>query len=596
VPRHLRRFLTLGAFVKQPARLFAVSLAVLFGACADNAGDLLHPPSTLLGDVVLLADEIPPRSVDHGTQWTEKSDSELWIYMARNDSLATVGLKAPGARRGVWRGQVLLPVAGRMAGQRAVENVAGIEIIEQDTILPVIFVRVTGEQALARLRTLPFIDYVEPVHLRGQVGLGDAGSTSVAQNDEVGTMGSGGCGYNDWHGSANTTFAGDLLPPKFQHHAVQIDRVWVRATGAGVTIGITDTGVSFHQHHLVQRFAEPEGHSAGRWVWHDTVIFDGTQPIWHDECGHGTKMAGAAVAPMNGANVAGAAWRANLVSVRQANGVARVNSHDAILAIRVAASANFQIAPQRRIVVMAWESPDGSNLIADEIRHWYAHERLFIGASGTSLWGVSSSGVIFPAKMPEVVAVSGINDNYSASSAIHYGPQVELSFFLGQVTTGFSTDKIVSLGGSSGATAVVSGIAALIWSRYPDASRDWVRNRLRASGHIAPYHNNTVGYGVPNAMKAVGGMYAVRTDGPFWVDPYSTFTVTANPSGGTGPFSYIWSNGATTQSTSFTAGMSGTAVAYSLQVTDTYDGTVVSGEYTAYVEDRSGCDPNVFIC
>jgi hypothetical protein len=125
---------------------------------------------------------------------------------------------------------------------------------------------------------------------------------------------------------------------------------------------------------------------------------------------------------------------------------------------------------------------------------------------------------------------------------------------------------------------VVTGIAGLIWSQYPNASRDWVRQRLRWSAHNYPARNNVVGFGVPNAMKAVGGMYRAWLDVELlelqecWRAIYRT---TSRTSGGDGPFSRQWAHGPTTIAVTDTVPMGG-QVHREVQVTDASDGTFMT--------------------
>src|SRR5207237_7692218 len=73
---------------------------------------------------------------------------------------------------------------------------------------------------------------------------------------------------------------------------------------------------------------------------------------------------------------------------------------------------------------------------------------------------------------------------------------------------------VVELGGSSGGSASVAGIALLTWAAHPSWHNVDVRSRLRfAAQH--PYDRNTGnGFGAINAYAAVGGFGGLRIDGP----------------------------------------------------------------------------------
>jgi serine protease len=517
--------------------LAAVLLSLLPLACTDDPEVPLQPTSPSSSTAALAdAGQIPPRTEDYGAQWLAMSDAEMWAYITQYDTLVNVGLKTPGAMRGIWRTEVLVSPPEQVEGRQAIEAIRGSEIVHEFTGLPAVQVRVADAEALGRLRKLPFADYVEPNVLQG--GFLSSGSDS-------------GCEYHAYSPSTGTTFAGDKLPPHYSRIGVQIDRAWNRARGDGVVMGLTDTGISDQQEHLLSRF--DESHSAGRWyVYRGVGVLD-----WRESsCSHGTRMAGTMAAPMNGGNMVGVAWKANLVSAHQANRVYDVDAGYAAEAIRIAASERDNYYPNRRIVTMAWQS-NGSSLISDQIRKWYGLGRLFVGAAGT----IDYFGIAFPADMPEVVAVSAVDpDTYGEITGLNYGDQVELSFPVKQLSNGKYAPDLVSLGGSSGATAAVSGIAALVWSKYPNESNLDIRQRLRGAAHNYPNHNRVVGYGVPNATKAVGGMWYAsigcgnKTDCTFHykLSQCETKTFSVSHQGGDGPYSYRWSTGSTSRSTSMT--------------------------------------------
>lgn len=512
--------------------MMIVTTAVI--ACGRDDRAPLEPATSsakmATSDGVMTLDPtaIPDRAADYGGQWVTMSNRDLWDYIVGYDSLVNVGLKAPGVARGIWRNQWLITPAGVLEGRRAVLAIPGAEFVKDLTGLPAIQLRVLDPSALSLLRALPFVDYVEPNALGG----GFAESLS--------------CGYHPLQPQNPVeSFAGDTMPPHLLRLDTQISKAWNRARGEGVVLGLTDTGISGTQGQLLGSF--DVGYSSGRWHYYTGVL----GRDWRDSCSHGTRMAGVMTAPMNSENVAGVAWRSHLVSANQADGVFFINGDYASEAIRIAAQqvAPGQPASSRRIVTMAWQSED-SNVIADVIRYWYSEGRLFIAASGS----VDYRGIAFPAQMSvEVIAVSAVNGgDYSEINGwngINYGDFVDLTFPVDQLTNGEFTNAFVSLGGSSGATAAVSGIAALVWSQYPNESNIQIAQRLEESGHIYPDHNRVLGHGVPNAMQAVGGLWYVQVtkylvSGGGFNQP-TIYDLVATPDGGEGPYTYLWNTGAT---------------------------------------------------
>lgn len=347
------------------------------------------------------------------------------------------------------------------------------------------------------------------------------------------------------------SFAGDLMSPTF--FAMKIDKAWSYATGAGQKVGLTDTGIHPQQPELTSNFAS--GHSTGRYIQHFATEND---PI---SCAHGTHTGGTIAAPMNGIGMVGVAWKANMVSVHAANNVYPIDEYDAADAIRIAAQEGASV------IAMPWGSLDMFNKVKHEIIRWYENANVvFVGAAGSSPEGfcdaTRQNNIIFPAEMAEVIAASAarLSDGVRPCLA-HYGPELDVIVFHGNPTPAYSS-SLTRLEGnalSSNAAAVVAGIAALVRERYPQMTNAQVRDHLVATAE----EGTGVGCGirkawhrVVNALYAVGGICVSEVLGPSYVEvsdaaPASTKTYTVSVKGGTGPFSYVWSNGSTASSTTY---------------------------------------------
>ena len=143
-----------------PRAVLAASFALL-AACADDAPAPTAPaaPPAAAGQ----GPQVPDRSQHRPGTLADLPDAELWRYVAAGEGRAAVGLKSPGANRGVYRGRVLVSGADWSRGRAAVVAQRGVTLLRADTLLPVLEVRLDGPAALAAVRKLPFVDYVEPV-------------------------------------------------------------------------------------------------------------------------------------------------------------------------------------------------------------------------------------------------------------------------------------------------------------------------------------------------------------------------------------------------------------------------------------------------
>jgi hypothetical protein len=473
---------------------------------------------------------IPPGQTDRG-----------WVV---------VGLKTPSATRGVWKADVLMSEREREAARTAVLSSPGVRLLWKDPVIPALAVKLARPEVLASLRELPQVDYVEPFASPADLAFGCAGDVVDPE-------------------TSLKIDPGDVLPWSYAFH--QIPDAWLRLQAAGqdpgahVKVAVIDTGIFSTQTQLrMPQFAE--GMSNGRSVTHLSSLISGP----FGACDHGTRIAGIVAAPRDGRNVVGVAWKADLITV---------HTHDSVLvggidSIALALGIRMARADGARIFTMAFGSPFYSDFLSDVIRFEYYRtdlpEAIFVAAAGSL---VCALGVVWPAKLPEVIAVAGMNkDGVVVSSDSCFGPEVDVSAVVdtGNVeTTGKFSDEVRGLGASSGATATITGILALISSAYPEESRERIVDRLFDSG---------VGI-IPNAYQAVGGFMSVRVAGPTVVERRAPYTLTAEPQGD-GPYTFLWSTGDTNQSITMRQGRGAYRKPVSVSVTDVIERKTLSASWS----------------
>jgi subtilisin family serine protease len=374
-----------------------------------------------------------------------------------------------------------------------------------------------------------------------------------------------------------------------------ISNAWRRSNGQDITIGFTDTGIDPGQPQLTYEFAASGTPSYGRTSRYLDWRGNPDQSAWADKCGHGTRIAQAAAGPNDGKNSVGVAWKSNLVMVRHdfdvfADPFYPGGVSDAYQAGQAISRAGENGA---KIIAMAWGAAESSPYISDIIDSWHygANQVLFVGAAGTSGCDLYldwlKDEIPFPARKGEVVAVTGVDYYGQPSCESHRGPKVELAAHVYQITAGARTlghADVVTMDGSSNATGTIAGVAALIWSRYRWMSRDQVRSRLHQSSSYYPNRDSRIGYGVINAHRALGGMWYAsigcgnKTDCKFLYKLASCTTqyYSVSYKGGDGPYSFRWSTGSTSSSTSLTLCPTAGRTEYygiSVTVTDNSDGT-----------------------
>ncbi|MGH3717200.1 MAG: type VII secretion-associated serine protease mycosin [Micromonosporaceae bacterium] len=257
--------------------------------------------------------------------------------------------------------------------------------------------------------------------------------------------------------------------------------------GEGVTVAVIDTGVDSRHPDL------KGGLLKGRALAGDRD--DG----WSDPDGHGTAMAsliaGRGHGPGRRDGVLGIAPGAKILPVRTAtengdpsampSGIEWAVDHGAdIISVAVAA---HDLAQLRDAVAYALE--EGVVVIA--------------AVGNTSL----VDEVQWPAAYPGVVAVSGTDESGEFSDVSVSGPEVVLSAPATRIMAAGAAKRgrYASGTGTSGATAIVAGVAALVKSKYPDLDAANIVNRLIATADDRGPEGRDpeYGFGVVDPVKAL---------------------------------------------------------------------------------------------
>jgi len=296
-----------------------------------------------------------------------------------------------------------------------------------------------------------------------------------------------------------------------------IPQAWGISTGAGITIGLIDTGVSQSQT-LLNPAGFNDGNSNGRRVEKKGTFID--SPWWwsnnydgpHDKCGHGTEMASTMAAPRNNDGLpVGVAYNSNLVAYRATEDVLLNDYHER----KGVSQALIELGNRSDVKIISmsigWTWSIGN--IKDAVRYANSRGKLIFAAGGTSTNFTNWYGVTFPATMNETVAVTGVDDgsNYDRCNVCHNGNKIDFTVIMeGDNDTskhppvlGFNKGQRKYTGGSSVATATTAGIAALVWSKHPSWNKDQVLNKLKQSAELYPNRSNQFGYGNIDALKAV---------------------------------------------------------------------------------------------
>ena len=444
--------------------------------------------------------------------WKEASSQMLWSAAFHGNNIITIGFgnsKSDFDRSKSNNNQQIQENLLNIIMNYENQSLSKI-LVSADADLNIINVIITKQETIIALKRSKYIRYIEPADYQ-YVSKKNAQFRSAASSSS-----SSGCGFESQVLSAadyTTVSPNAQVPWTFYQH--NIPNAWVFSTGRGITIGIVDTGLSPNQTLLGTSFNS--GDSSGRtvqkfgvyvdsfWPWSTTV--DGP----NDQCGHGTSMASVATAPRNNNGLpVGVAYNANLVTYRAASNVV-VNSYHEQEGVKKAFTAlanNTNV----KIISMSMGYVFSVGKIEDAIRLAYSKGKLIFCAAGTSTSFTTFVGVIFPAWMPETVAVTGVKEGTSIVKCddCHTGSKVDFTIVMQRAVSGnnvpvdsYYNGQSDYVGGSSVATATTAGIAALVWAKNPTWTRDQVLTKMKQSGNFYPIKSTEFGYGNINAFLAV---------------------------------------------------------------------------------------------
>jgi len=289
-----------------------------------------------------------------------------------------------------------------------------------------------------------------------------------------------------------------LAGPPWGLTRLRPDLAWPLSTGSGVTVAVVDSGVS-PDHPTLAGKVRP-----GK----DFVESGGDGGC--DENGHGTLIAGIIAgreATSAGFRFHGVAPDATIVPVRVLRDQRRSTEGD--LSDRIATAIRWAVdVGGADVVNLSLTTPPSPRL--EEAVGYALGRRVVLTAAAGNQGDSDVDQRGYPAAYPGVIAVAGVNEKDEHVGSSVEGDYVDVAApgvdVAGPATSGggylFTAD-----GGTSFATAYVSGVAALIRAYDPELSPAQVARRItETADHAADLWNPQVGHGVVNPARAVGSL------------------------------------------------------------------------------------------
>lgn len=282
---------------------------------------------------------------------------------------------------------------------------------------------------------------------------------------------------------------------------IQADWAWNITIGSpSVLVAVVDTGIDYNHPELASNYV-PLGYD---WINNDT------DPV--DDNGHGTHCAGIIAAELN--NNMGIAGLAQVSIMAEKV----LNSTGWGWDFTVAQGICHATDMGAKIISMSLGCYEDSPVMYEAVKYAYDHGVLLVAAAGND----HTSSPHYPAAYNEVIAVAATNQNDAPASFSNFGEWIELSAPGVRIYSTYINDSYAFAQGTSMACPHVSGLAALVWSRFPNFTRDELRWHLQRTADKLTLKSFDMyyGYGRVNAKKAVERVPEHDIDLVEWQCPY----------------------------------------------------------------------------
>ncbi len=271
----------------------------------------------------------------------------------------------------------------------------------------------------------------------------------------------------------------------------------VARSNSAVTIAILDSGVDVNHPDLKGR------------------LVSGTNTVnplksTRDDAGHGTHVAGIIGAAVNnGLGVAGVAGIAGVkimpVKVFDQWGGSDISISDGI---------TWAADHGAKVMNMSFGSFYRSKVLNDAIDYAYGKGIVMVAAAGN--W--ASEEISYPAAVAKVIAVSALNKNDKLADFSSFGPQIDVSAPGEEIYStywdSYKGSTYTELSGTSMASPMVAGLAALLLAKNPKLTNDDVRQIIEVSATDLgdPGWDPQYGHGKINVYRALTMSLAKQDD------------------------------------------------------------------------------------
>jgi subtilisin family serine protease len=213
-----------------------------------------------------------------------------------------------------------------------------------------------------------------------------------------------------------------------------------------------------------------------------------------DDNGHGTHVAGIIAAENNGFGAVGVAPEAEIYALKVLNYRGSGYLSDLIEAL------DWAVANQMAVVNMSLGTNFDVTSFHEAVQRAYSAGIVLVAASGND--GPGGNSVDYPARYPEVIAASAVDEALAVPSWSSRGPEVDLAAPGANVYSTALGGSYKKMSGTSMASPHVAGAVALR-RENSNESPSTIKSVLKTNADSLPLATELVGAGLVNAFETV---------------------------------------------------------------------------------------------
>lgn len=242
---------------------------------------------------------------------------------------------------------------------------------------------------------------------------------------------------------------------QYHHQTIRTSEAWDRSMGSNVTVAILDNGIDMNHEDLMGKIVDPYD-----------VTYDSPYTLTMGD--HGTHVAGIVGSAIeNGYGGVGVAPAASIMPIDVFAGSSAYTSE-------VIEGIYRAVDHGANIINMSLGNYSYSSFFQDAINYAYDHNVVVVAAAGNDATNLTH----YPSSYDHVISVGSTTQEDTRSYFSNYGPYVDITAPGTDVLSTTPYNFYETYSGTSMASPVVAGVAALVKSYEPGLSVDDITYRL----------------------------------------------------------------------------------------------------------------------